>query len=101
MAAQAFYRFAAVDTIRDIYKAHAISFVMIGGLFAAIIGPQTAKYTVYYFSEIPFAGSYLAAIIMNVIGALLFLFFKAPKKVLVVAIDKSNASPIKFTREFL
>ncbi len=95
MAAQAFYRFAAVDTIRDIYKAHAISFVMIGGLFAAIIGPQTAKYTVYYFSEIPFTGSYLAAIIMNVIGTLLFLFFKAPKK--TVATKKNNYSGIKFS----
>ena len=95
MAAQAFYRFAAVDTISDTYKAHAISFVMIGGLFAAIIGPQTAKYTVYYFSEIPFAGSYLAAIIMNIIGALLFLFFKTPKK--SVATKQNNYSGIKFS----
>ena len=95
MAAQAFYRFAAVDTISDTYKAHAISFVMIGGLFAAIIGPQTAKYTVYYFSEIPFAGSYLAAIIMNIIGVLLFLFFKAPKK--SVATKQNNYSGIKFS----
>ena len=95
MAAQAFYRFAAVDTISDSYKAHAISFIMIGGLFAAIIGPQTAKYTVYYFSEIPFAGSYLAAIVMNIIGALLFLFFKTPKK--SVATKQNNYSGNKFS----
>ena len=95
MAAQAFYRFASVDTIRETYRAHAISFVMIGGLFAAIIGPQTAKYTVYYFSEIPFTGSYLAAIIMNIIGVLLFLFFKAPEKTIVT--KQNSYSGIKFS----
>ncbi len=79
MAAQAFYRFAAVDNITEKYKVHAISFVMVGGLFAAIIGPQTAKFTLNYFGSIPFAGSYLAAVGMNLIGVLLFFFFKSPE----------------------
>ena len=43
MAAQAFYRFAAVETVKEEYKVYTISFVMVAGLFAAIIGPQAAK----------------------------------------------------------
>ncbi len=77
MAAQAFYRFAAVESVKEKYKAHAISFVMIGGLFAAIIGPQTAKYTSFMLLEIPFVGGYLAAIIMNTVGGFLFFFFSS------------------------
>lgn len=79
MAAQAFYRFAATDNVSQEYKAYSISFVMIGGLFAAIIGPQTAKLSIYLFETIPFLGSYLAAMGMNLFGFLLFIFFKAKK----------------------
>ena len=73
MAAQAFYRFAAVEAVKEEYKAYAISFLMVVGLFAAIIGPQTAKYIIFIFPKIPFGGAYSAAIIMNIIGG--FLIF--------------------------
>ena len=41
---------------------------MVAGLFAAIIGPQTAKLTMFLIPNIPFTGGYIAAIIMNIIG---------------------------------
>ncbi|MBI6629910.1 MFS transporter [Pontibaca salina] len=78
MSAQGFYRFAAADTASDAYRAKAISYVMAGGLLAAVIGPQLVKATSDAF-VIPFLGSYLAVIALNVIGAALFLFLRIPK----------------------
>jgi len=78
MSAQGFYRFAAVDTASEAYRPKAISYVMAGGLVSAVIGPQLVKAT----SEamvVPFLGTYLAVIAINVIGALLFLFLDIPK----------------------
>ncbi|EPN2886305.1 MFS transporter, partial [Pseudomonas aeruginosa] len=39
------YRFAAADTAEDALKAKAISWVMVGGLAGAIIGPQLVIFT--------------------------------------------------------
>ncbi|WP_299353384.1 MFS transporter [uncultured Shimia sp.] len=78
MSAQGFYRFAAADTASDEFRPKAISYVMAGGLASAIIGPQLVKVT----SDamvIPFLGTYLGVIVINVVGAALFLFIKIPK----------------------
>lgn len=38
-----YFRFAAADTVADDQKSKAISYVMLGGVAAAIIGPNLAK----------------------------------------------------------
>ncbi|MFD3189587.1 MFS transporter [Sedimentitalea sp. HM32M-2] len=78
MSAQGFYRFAAADTASDAFRPKAISYVMAGGLASAIIGPQLVKATSTAF-VIPFIGTYLAVIAINLIGAVLFLFLDIPK----------------------
>lgn len=78
MSAHGFYRFAAADTASDAYRPKAISYVMAGGLAAAIIGPQLVKATSTAF-VIPFLGTYLAVIAVNVIGSALFLALDIPK----------------------
>ncbi len=78
MSAHGFYRFAAADTASEAFRPKAISYVMAGGLAAAIIGPQLVKVTVDAF-VIPFIGTYLAVIAVNVIGSALFLFLDIPK----------------------
>jgi MFS family permease len=78
MSAHGFYRFAAADTASDAFRPKAISYVMAGGLVSAIIGPQLVKVT----SEsmiVPFMGTYLAVIGVNVFGSLLFTFLDIPK----------------------
>ncbi|NRB36404.1 MAG: MFS transporter [Rhodobacteraceae bacterium] len=78
MSAQGFYRFAAADTASDSFKPKAISYVMAGGLLSAIIGPQLVKVT----SEsmvVPFLGTYLTVIALNVVGAFLFVGLDIPK----------------------
>ncbi|MGH1354444.1 MAG: MFS transporter [Thalassovita sp.] len=77
MSAQGFYRFAAADTASDAFRPKAISYVMAGGLASAIIGPQLVKVTVDAM-VIPFVGTYLAVIGVNIIGSLLFFFLDIP-----------------------
>lgn len=78
MSAHGFYRFAAADTASPAFQPKAISYVMAGGLAAAIIGPQLVKLTNEAY-VIPFLGTYLAVIMVNVLGSLLFLFLDIPK----------------------
>ncbi|QFT59721.1 Major Facilitator Superfamily protein [Sulfitobacter sp. THAF37] len=78
MSAQGFYRFAAADTASDDFRPRAISYVMAGGLISAVIGPQIVKWTADAY-VIPFLGTYVAAIGVNVVGSLLFLFIDIPK----------------------
>jgi MFS family permease len=78
MSAQGFYRFAAADTASDDYRPKAISYVMAGGLAAAMIGPQLATATSMAF-VVPFVGSYVAVVFLNLIGSVLFFFIDIPK----------------------
>lgn len=78
MSAQGFYRFAAADTASDDFRPKAISYVMAGGLASAIIGPQLVKLTADAY-VVPFVGTYIAVIGVNLLGALLFLFLDIPK----------------------
>lgn len=77
MSAHGFYRFAAADTASDEYRPKAISYVMAGGLAAAIIGPQLVKVTADAY-VIPFMGTYGAIIVLNVVGSLLFFALDIP-----------------------
>lgn len=79
MSAQGFYRFAATDSASAAFKPKAISFVMAGGLLSAIIGPQLNKLVIDA-SVIPFLGSYVAVIVLNLVGMGLFLFLKLEKQ---------------------
>jgi MFS family permease len=78
MSAQGFYRFAAADTASDAFRPKAISYVMAGGLVSAVIGPQLVKVTTQAL-VVPFVGTYLAVIALNLVGAVLFLFLDIPK----------------------
>lgn len=78
MSAQGFYRFAAADTASDAYRPKAISLVMAGGLLSAVIGPQLVKLTAESM-VIPFLGTYLAIIALNLVGVFLFTLLDIPK----------------------
>jgi MFS family permease len=78
MSAQGFYRFAAADTASDSFKPKAISYVLAGGLISALIGPQLNKLVQDAF-VVPFLGTYLAVVAINLIGMTLFFFLDLPK----------------------
>ncbi|WP_386168073.1 MFS transporter [Sulfitobacter pontiacus] len=54
------YRFAAADGREGADRGRAISWVMVGGLVAAIIGPQLVIATRDAVPDVPFAGSFLS-----------------------------------------
>ncbi len=76
MSAQGFYRFAATDAASEDFRPKAISYVMAGGLFSAVIGPQLNKQVMDY-SAIPFLGSYLAIVVLNLLGMFIFFALKS------------------------
>ncbi|ARE39047.1 membrane protein [Rhodovulum sp. P5] len=78
LSAQAFYRFAAADTAEGDFQPKAISYVLAGGLAAAVIGPQLVKVTAQAM-VIPFLGTYLTVIAINAVGVLLFSFLDIPR----------------------
>ena len=78
MSAHGFYRFAAADTASEAFRPKAISYVMAGGLASALIGPQLVKVTAQSM-VVPFMGTYLAIIVINVLGSALFLALNIPK----------------------
>ena len=77
MSSQGFFRFAAADTVSQDMQAKAISWVLAGGLISAIIGPQLGK-AVALWSVVPFLGTYLAVVALNVVGAFLYFGLKIP-----------------------
>ena len=77
MSSYGFYRFAATDTAREIFRPKAISYVMAAGLVSAILGPQLVKLTAEL-SIIPFFGSYMTIVILNIFGPAIFSFLRIP-----------------------
>ena len=61
-----YYRFAAVEAVDESYKAKAISWVMLGGVAAAFIGPQLATLSKDLIAGAPFAGCYLMAMALHI-----------------------------------
>ncbi|MEO1790571.1 MAG: MFS transporter [Pseudomonadota bacterium] len=82
MSAQGFYRFAATDTASAAYRPKAISYVLAGGLIAAVIGPQlvsvltsnNAIATVDRYLPV-----YYAAMVINAVGMALFYLLDIPR----------------------
>ncbi len=77
MSAHGFYRFAAADSASDDFRPRAISYVMAGGLLSALIGPQLVKFTSDA-TVVPFLGTYLSVVLINLIGVSLFFFLDVP-----------------------
>jgi MFS family permease len=78
-ATQGFYRFAAADTGSEGFKPKAISWVFAGGLLSALLGPEIVPLTADTFPSAPFAGAYLAVIVLNVVGALGLMLLDIPR----------------------
>lgn len=79
------YRFAAADTASDAFRPRAISFVMFGGLAAAVIGPQSVYWTRDLTPAAPFAASFLAQGLLAIIAIGVVSLLRAPPVVEVRA----------------
>ncbi|RYF78428.1 MAG: MFS transporter [Comamonadaceae bacterium] len=75
------YRFAASDAVAPAQRPQAISRIMIGGLIAAVIGPQLVFWTRDLWPTAPFAGSFVgqAALALLALPLLLMLRTAPPQ----------------------
>lgn len=74
-----FYRFAAADTAKPDFKSKAISLVLAGGVIAAVLGPNLAKWARDLFDPVMFAGSYAAIAVLWLIPLVLLFFIDIPR----------------------
>ena len=70
------YRFAAADQGSDKFKARAISWVLTGGVLAAIIGPQTAILTKDLFPGTAHMGAFIAIAALLLVGFIILSFLR-------------------------
>ncbi len=73
-----YYRFAAADIASADYRSRAISYVMAGGVAAAVIGPNLAHWTSEWLSGVEFAGSYLSLLGIYGLSLAVLLFVRIP-----------------------
>ena len=78
LSAFAFFRFAAIDGVRDSEKAKVLSIVTLGGIVAAFIGPLIAKNGRLFFEDYAFSGSYLAFVVIAMV--LMVILMLVPKE---------------------
>ncbi len=79
MSAQGFYRFAASDGASPAFRPKAISWTMAAGLASAIVGPQLVRHFTDALAPVPFAGAYVAVIVLNLLGVWLFRLLDSPR----------------------
>jgi len=77
-AAHNSYRFAAADTASETFRPKVVSWVLAGGVFAAVIGPQLVIFTKDLLPPYIFAASYLGQSACAFIAALVLVFVKVP-----------------------
>jgi predicted MFS family arabinose efflux permease len=77
-AAHQSYRFAATDTASEAFRPKAVSWVLAGGVFAALIGPQLVIFTKDMLSPHIFAASYLGQSACALLAAAVLMFVKVP-----------------------
>jgi len=73
------YRFAATDDMVAEKRGQAISIIMIGGLVAAILGPELAKRTVDSWPDIPYVGSFLSQTVLAGLALPILALLYAPR----------------------
>jgi MFS family permease len=78
-AAHQSYRFAAADTASAHFRAKAVSWVLTGGIFAAVIGPQLVILTKDAWPAYLFAATYLAQSACAALAAVVLMFLKIPR----------------------
>ena len=66
------YRYAAVESVDDEHTARAISFVLLGAIGGAMVGPELVKYGQSYFPSVQYAGTLGALMVLYLVQASLF-----------------------------
>ena len=77
-AAHVSYRFAAADTASMQFRPKAVAWVLAGGIFAGVLGPQLVILTKDIWPVYLFAGTYLAQAACALLAGVVLAFLKIP-----------------------
>ncbi len=77
-ASASYYRFAAADTASPAFRPKAISWVMTGGVIAALFGTLMVIATVDLLAPVTFAGTWVAMSIVALLAAIILLAVDIP-----------------------
>jgi predicted MFS family arabinose efflux permease len=78
-AAHQSYRFAAADTASPQFRPKAVAWVLAGGVFAAVIGPQIVIFTKDIWPTYLFAATFIAQSACAVLAAIVLHFLDIPR----------------------
>src|ERR1700759_2210156 len=73
------YRFAAADGASDAYRPKAVSWVMAGGVFAGVLGPQLVQWTMDIWPPYLFAFSFVVQAMVALVAMAVLSGVDAPK----------------------
>lgn len=73
-----YYRFAAADIADDTLRSQAISWVIAGGIIAAVLGPWLANGSKSWFDSEIYIGAFVAVLGLQALSALLLCFLQIP-----------------------
>lgn len=75
-----YFRFAAAEVSTQEFRSRAISYVLAGGVFAAVAGPNLAGFTYDMFEPVMFAGTFVAilGLYMSIVVIVMFVDFPPP-----------------------
>lgn len=76
-----FYRFAASEVADDAFRSRAISFVMAGGVIAAIMGPTLARFGGPLFNHLEYVGSFLIITVVSLLAIGILSGLKIPDQI--------------------
>ena len=88
------YRFAAADEGTDAFKPRAISWVLAGGLLAAVVGPQTAIHTGDLLAPVPFAGAFVGGAVVLALGAVVLSLLRFERPPPQAAVGAGGGRPL-------
>lgn len=82
-----YYRFTAAELVNEDQKSVAISWVMAGGVIAALIGPNLANWSSKVFDTQPFAGPFAVLIIVYMLSIAVVMAARLPRPNNVVSTE--------------
>ncbi|RUM06180.1 MFS transporter [Rhizobium chutanense] len=88
------YRFAATDGLIGADRDRAISRVMVGGLVAAVIGPQLVIWTRNALPDHAFAGSFLSQAALAMLAIPILLSLRRPQRSITTSADGGDGRPL-------
>jgi MFS family permease len=89
-----YYRFAAADNVDEAHKSRAISYVLAGGVLAALIGPNLANLTRDVVSGAAFAGSYASITVLYVLSFILLSQLRLPQQYQQLGAERGSGRPL-------